>query len=237
MVVAKSAMPIIRRNVVTLSSEGRASRPVIHLTNALPKIEAKESKRPSTALVINASIEMARELTYQLSQAIPDCAILFAPTLSLALWILKRRDIDLIISSAMVPDGSLHDLDIYLEQLSDRPELLIVGDIESSREQITSHPGYRFAELRRVKAELQNLKTEPQQSQKLSPDVTALGADIRNDLNNPLQEIVAMAFVAHSSEGLSSTAEMALAAIQKAALGMSAVVNKLEEKIRKAVAA
>jgi signal transduction histidine kinase len=71
------------------------------------------------------------------------------------------------------------------------------------------------------------------------PDITQtisnLGADIRNDLNNPLQEIVALAFVAHSSQGLSPSAEQALSAIQAAASNMATVVNKLEDKIRGAV--
>jgi signal transduction histidine kinase len=65
--------------------------------------------------------------------------------------------------------------------------------------------------------------------------ISELGADIRNDLNNPLQEIVAMAFVAHSSQGLSPSAEQALSAIQRAASNMATVVNKIEEKIRSAV--
>jgi signal transduction histidine kinase len=62
-----------------------------------------------------------------------------------------------------------------------------------------------------------------------------LGADIRNDLNNPLQEIVAMAFVATSSSQLSATAEEALGAIQRAATSMASVINSLEDKIRTAV--
>jgi hypothetical protein len=45
-----------------------------------------------------------------------------------------------------------------------------------------------------------------------------------------------MAFVAHSSQGLSPGAEVALSAIQKAATNMAQVVNAIEEKIRSAVA-
>jgi hypothetical protein len=44
-----------------------------------------------------------------------------------------------------------------------------------------------------------------------------------------------MAFVAHASQGLSTTAEQALAAIQRAAANMATVVNTLEDKIRSAV--
>ena len=58
-----------------------------------------------------------------------------------------------------------------------------------------------------------------------------LGADIRNDLNNPLQEIVAMVFVAKAS-GQSETADKALEAISNAAQNMAVVVSTLEDKIR-----
>jgi signal transduction histidine kinase len=66
----------------------------------------------------------------------------------------------------------------------------------------------------------------------LTRTISELGADLRNDLNNPLQEIVAMAFVAHASAGLSPVAEQALSAIQRAAGSMEAVVKNIEDKIR-----
>jgi signal transduction histidine kinase len=69
-------------------------------------------------------------------------------------------------------------------------------------------------------------------SRRLDRALSELGADIRNDLNNPLQEIVAMAFVAQAAGELSPVAEQALDAIENAAMNLSQVVNALEGKIR-----
>jgi hypothetical protein len=184
----------------------------------------------STVLVINASQDMAQEITIELSRTLPGCSILFAPTLHLALWILKRRSIDIILSSATLPDGPLSKLHQTLELMSPPPELVILSDLTMSRSEMGSHPGYRFVELRRVQSRQSYAPSSQNQGA-----IASLGADIRNDLNNPLQEIVAMAFVAHASQGLSCTAEQALAAIQRAAANMATVVNTLEEKIRSAV--
>jgi signal transduction histidine kinase len=183
-----------------------------------------------TVLVINASQNMAHEITLELSRTIPGSTILFAPTLSLALWILKRRRINLILSSAILPDGALATLHQFIELMSPPPELVVISDLHSSRAELGSHPGYRFVELRRVSTR-QGGETQVMQTR-----ISELGANIRNDLNNPLQEIVAMAFVAHTSQGLSPMAEEALSAIQRAAGNMADVVNRLEDKIRVVVA-
>jgi hypothetical protein len=179
-------------------------------------------------LVINASHAVAHEITAQLTENLPDSTILFAPTLSLALWILKRRSIDLILSTDHLPDGSLAKLHEFLELMSPPPELLILSDLTSTRSQMTSHPGYRFVEVRRISY---RQETTPETAP-LTRTISELGADLRNDLNNPLQEIVAMAFVAHASAGLSPVAEQALSAIQRAAGSMEAVVKNIEDKIR-----
>jgi signal transduction histidine kinase len=184
----------------------------------------------ATVLVINASQDMAQEITIELSRTLPGSSILFAPTLHLALWILKRRQIDIILSSATLPDGPLAKLHESLELMQPPPELVILSDLTTTRSELGSHPGYRFVELRRV-----NSRQPFATPQIGTRNIASLGADIRNDLNNPLQEIVAMAFVAHASQGLSPTAEQALTAIQKAAANMASVVNNLEDKIRCAV--
>jgi signal transduction histidine kinase len=183
-------------------------------------------------LVINASQDTAREITLELSRTLPGCSILFAPTLQLALWILKRRSIDIILSSATLPDGHLNKLHESLEVMSPPPELVILSDLTTTRADLGSHPGYRFVELRRVQS---NKPYAASITDSGSTKISSLGADIRNDLNNPLQEIVAMAFVATSSAGLSPVAEEALSAIQRAAANMSTVVNSLEDKIRNVV--
>lgn len=211
-----ASTPTITRKLITLG------------TNPSPVSRPISPPAPSI-LVINASLPLARELTYELSKALPGHSILFAPTLRLALWLVQRRKIKLVISSSELPDGSLSELDRHLSNLNEAPELLIVSNIEHSRYEISKHEGYRFIELRRLNSELANLGNI---TGGISDEISNLGADLRNDLNNPLQEIVAMAFVAHTSSGLSHTAEGALKAIERAALGMSQVVNGLEEKIR-----
>jgi signal transduction histidine kinase len=186
----------------------------------------------ANVLVINASQDTAREITLEISRTLPGCSILFAPTLQLALWILKRRSIDIILSSATLPDGHLSKLHESLEVMSPPPELVVLSDLTATRADLGSHPGYRFVELRRVQS---SRPYAADSAEKGSTQITSLGADLRNDLNNPLQEIVAMAFVATSSAGLSPVAEEALSAIQRAAANMSTVVNSLEDKIRSVV--
>lgn len=198
------------------------------LSTPLPPIKATAC----TVLVIDASQKMAHEITHELSRTLPGSTILFAPTLQIALWILKRRSIDLILTNSVLPDGPLTKLHEFLEQMSPPPELVVLSELLSSRSELGSHPGYRFVELRRLSA---RNAAEEQEPPRLTETISALGADLRNDLNNPLQEIVAMAFVAHSSQGLSPSAEQALTAIQRAATNMATVVNKLEDKIRGAV--
>ncbi len=188
-----------------------------------PPVVAPEA---CTVLVINASQSMAHEITLELSRTLPGSTILFAPTLSLALWILKRRQINLILSSAILPDGALATLHQFIELMSPPPELVVISDLHSTRAELGSHPGYRFVELRRVSTR------QGDDRQVIQSRISELGANIRNDLNNPLQEIVAMAFVAHSSQGLSPMAEEALSAIQRAAGNMADVVSMLEDKIR-----
>ena len=192
----------------------------------------------STVLVINASQSLAQEITVELSRTLPGATILFAPTLHLALWILQRRSIDIILSSSALPDGPLAELHDFLELMSPPPELVVLSDLTTTRSEIGSHPGYRFVELRRISSRQQQHQ-HAAQLHLLKPAaherISDLGADIRNDLNNPLQEIVAMAFVAHASQGLSPSAEQALSAIQRAAANMARVVNKLEDKIRSVV--
>lgn len=218
---AQSTLRIVRTN----------QRPAVTNTDTVtnPSSPKQKLSHSPTVLVINASTQMARELTFEISTTIPGSNILFAPTLTTALWILKRRSIDIILTTAILPDAPLAKLHEFLELMSPPPELVVLSDLEGSREEVGGHPGYRFVELRR----LAHLKIEEEQTI-ISDSVKTLGADLRNDLNNPLQEIVAMAFVAHASVGLSPSAEQALSAIQRAATNMATVVNSLEEKIASA---
>jgi hypothetical protein len=212
--------PPHRQEPIYPSQENSQMRP---LPPARPIVAGSEG---CTVLVINASQSMAHEITLELSRTLPGSTILFAPTLSLALWILKRRKINLILSSAILPDGALGTLHQFIELMSPPPELVVISDLHSTRAELGSHPGYRFVELRRVSTR------QGEESHVIQSRISELGANLRNDLNNPLQEIVAMAFVAHTSQGLSPMAEEALSAIQRAAGNMADVVNRLEDKIR-----
>lgn len=69
-----------------------------------------------------------------------------------------------------------------------------------------------------------------EEASRVDPRIRALGADLRNDLNNPLQEIVAMVFVAQATGGLAQPTNQALEAIDRAAKNMATVVSKLEEE-------
>lgn len=189
---------------------------------------ASASKNRPTVLVVNASHTMAETVTLELTETIPDCTILFAPTVQIALWIVGKRQIDVIISSATLPDGTASQIHSSLSNVPSPPELLILSELSTTRDVISSHPGYRFIELRRVTQSSSVGLPIARNKNALA----LLGADIRNDLNNPLQEIVAMAFVATSSSELSSTAEEALSAIQRAATSMASIINSLEDKIK-----
>lgn len=218
-----ASAPAPRHEPVYQPQDSYQMRPV---APARPPVAGSEG---CTVLVINASQSMAHEITLELSRTLPGSTILFAPTLSLALWILKRRRINLILSSAILPDGALATLHQFIELMSPPPELVVISDLHSSRAELGSHPGYRFVELRRVSTR------QGEEAHVIQTRISELGANLRNDLNNPLQEIVAMAFVAHTSQGLSPMAEEALSAIQRAAGNMADVVNRLEDKIRVAV--
>lgn len=243
-VAGSQELRIIRAARITPAPIGtHREPPTTDKSNASPtsKTTAQPASSPrqanviqtgATVLVVNASQQTAQEITLELSRTLPGCSILFAPTLQLALWILKRRSIDIILSSAVLPDGPLSKLHETLETMSPPPELVILSDLTATRADLGAHPGYRFVELRRVQSRAPYASPESQSNE---TQITTLGANIRNDLNNPLQEIVAMAFVATSSEGLSPIAEEALSAIQRAASNMSNLVNSLEDKIRSVV--
>ncbi len=61
--------------------------------------------------------------------------------------------------------------------------------------------------------------------------ITSLSADLRDSLNNPLQEIVAMVSVAKHKAEQSKLDDEALSVITRAAQDMAEEVMKLEEKM------
>jgi hypothetical protein len=173
-----------------------------------------------TVLVINDSREMAKEITMQLSCEFPGCSFMYAPTLALSKLLLRRRKVDLIVSSEILADGNIAKLRESFNE-AELPELLVVG----SRSTRTAMEQVGF-----TCTAMQSLLNGalPHHSR-----IAALGADLRNDLNNPLQEIVAMVFVAKTGAVSDQTAQ-ALEAINRAAKNMAQVVRGLEEKIKTA---
>lgn len=190
-----------------------------------------------TVLVANASHAMAKEITLQMGLALPGCSLIYAPTIEIARLVLKRRPIDLVISSPLLPDGSVDSIRSTLEALAVPPDLIVVGEKSELDRRLIRRSAYSFTKIRHCGGERDNLPKPPpavslKTSAALSTRVKTLGADIRNDLNNPLQEIVAMVFVAKSSAVSNAATELALNAIDKAAKNMALVVGSLEDKIR-----
>ena len=190
-----------------------------------------------SVLVINSSQEMAKEITMQLTLSLPGCSITYAPTLELARWILSRRKMDLVVSNAILPDGSISRLQDVLQKLDQPPDLVVVGNAGNSH--MLDQSGYRMTSARKIGTVQTNngatLSVRQQSLPSLTQSIKSLGADIRNDLNNPLQEIVAMVFVAKAIGGEGKGTNQALEAIDRAANNMAQVVKGLEDKIRAAV--
>lgn len=200
----------------------------------------------SPVLVINSSHNMAKEITMQLTLSMPGVSIMYAPTLELAAWILKKRPIQLVVSSPVLPDGSISRLTPVLSRLEKRPDLVVVGNMNVYSAEEFNRSGYEFAALKQMGQQTKIVQSS-QCSAARQDKVThikeivdadligGLGADIRNDLNNPLQEIVAMVFVAQTANSLAPATEEALNAIDKAANNMASYVKDLEGKIREVV--
>jgi hypothetical protein len=175
---------------------------------------------------------MAKEITLQLTASLPGCSITFAPSMSLALWIVNRRPLDLIVSSAVLPDGSVSSLSDALSELESAPDLMVVGSIQVQTAEALGASGYQFSGLKKFgERKLDRQKNLPLNPKALKRRIKDLGADIRNDLNNPLQELVAMVFIAQSAGEASDGTVLALDAINNVAKNISTYVNKLEDKI------
>lgn len=223
-----------RRTVVIDSFARKQQAPKEEAPPSLLSMVQKTSD--ASVLVINASHEMAKEITLQLTLQMPGCSITYAPTAGLAKLILGRKKIDLVVSSHILPDGPVDKLREALSLLPTPPDLVVVGQINIRSAQSLTAAGYEHSSIRKL------LPAPPQKGterpiihkRRVPETVKSLGADIRNDLNNPLQEIVAMVFVAKAS-GQSETAEQALEAIEKAALNMAKVVGNIEGKIHDVV--
>ena len=191
-------------------------------------------------LVANSTLSMAQAITAELTTSLPGCAIIYAPTLELAGWILKRRRIDLLVASPLLPDGRIDRLGPILERLANRPDVVVVAEGATETKGLFDQSTYRNAQLTASSAS-SKWRMRPSGIAdglvKSGHDSLAkLGADLRNDLNNPLQEIVSMVFVAQASGGLSPTTQEALSVIDSAAQTLASTVANLEGRIRGKVA-
>ncbi|MCO6431266.1 MAG: hypothetical protein J5J00_10435 [Deltaproteobacteria bacterium] len=201
--------------------------------------------RETSVLIANASQHMAKEMTIQLGLSLPGCSLIYAPTVEMARLILKRRSVDLIVSSPILPDGSIEGLRAQLEKLDPPPDLIVIGEKSSLDRRLLQRSVYSFSGIERLSGKKDSAAprkaTEPASGRSVSKGelqgkVKSIGADLRNDLNNPLQEIVAMVFVAKAGGIKSETTELALNAIDKAAQNMAQVVGSLERKILSEIA-
>lgn len=212
-------LPIARNNVMDPTESRRAN---IEIGMSKGTMSPPPSEIP-TILVVNATTEAAQQITSELSLALPDAEILFAPTIAIAELLIKRRTIDLIISNSLLPDGPESRLESIVQGSTTPPELLVVGG------------SFTAERLRESTYSCRLWRHLGEQKQRKRSAVAALGSDLRNDLNNPLQEIVALLYVAKSTGTASPLALQALDAIERATKNMTAVVKGLEEKIRTAV--
>lgn len=229
-----NAIPAVRP---TLKGQDRSGDDTLE-----QKIRNESFEQEFTVLVVNSSQEMAKEITLQLTLSIPGCSIMYAPTIEVARWILSRRRVNLVVSSPILPDGSIERLKSALEKMEQPADLVVVGNLNARSADLLSNSSYQCTALRRINSVTPAAKpVEPiinrPTNRALKKNIQNLGADIRNDLNNPLQEIVAMVFVARTGAESSPASDCALDAIEKAAKNMSKLVNALEDKIRDVVVA
>ncbi|MGA1191380.1 MAG: hypothetical protein ACO3XO_03760 [Bdellovibrionota bacterium] len=205
---------------------------------ALPLQETSREK-PQQVLVINESAEMAGAITRQLLYTLPNASIMYSPTLELASWILKSREINLVISSEILPDGGPQKIQSILRTLKHPPDMLIVGRSVGTSITHLSNAGYHLVQRKQLAptplAEAPVRSDLPRKTPPIEQRVSTLGADLRNDLNNPLQEIVTMAFVARQSDNQRELSDSALEAIERAARQLAGTVEGLEDRIRAAV--
>jgi hypothetical protein len=226
-----------------LSTPARLADPPVTpapVSAGFPSEILRPCDEPCTALIVNGSHRMAKEISLSLSLRMPNCSIMYAPTLQLAAWMVRRRKIDLVVSDALLPDGAVQSLLPILKARQPSPDLVVLGDLREACASAFRQSGYRFSRAQHF-TEIMHPEETATNILPLNERVRALGKDIRNDLNNPLQEIVAMVFVAQASAAtiptLQPTTAKALDAIDRAAKNMAVKIKALEDRIHDAVQA
>ena len=172
-----------------------------------------------TVLVLNSNRDMANEIARQLIENVQGCQIVYAPTLGLGKLLLKRNNIDLVVSSPILPDGHITKLQPLLESLKQPPDVIVFGDDQyHSGLNLFDSPSYKFISVKNITSESS------------ATPVGQVAQELRDALNNPLQEIVALIYVAHATE-CSAVTNQALIAIEKAAQRMAGIVWGIEERL------
>lgn len=216
----------IKRRFVVIHSHGESESN----ENATPITSSTSRVLDSNVLVVNSSFAMAKEITLAITLKMPLCSIMYAPGLEVAGWLLKRRKIDVVVASPMLPDGGIEKLLPICEMLDPPPDVVIVGKAEAEQIPKLAKFGNTHDSKQYFKGGFKKVHTELL-AQK-DDNVKRLGADIRNDINNPLQEIVAMIYVAKAGRELSPVTVEALEAIDRAAQGIATTVKGIEDRLR-----
>lgn len=190
----------------------------LSLSDNILRFESQPHPKAFTVLVLNSNRDMANEIASQLASDVDDCTIVYAPTLETAKILLKKRKIDLIVSSPMLPDGHITRLQPVLETISSPPDVVVFADREKRGLELFESSRYQFISVRQVI------------SRDDSDSYSDTSREIRDALNNPLQEIVALVYVAHSTSCTKTTSQ-ALDAIEQAAQKMAGIVWGLEERL------
>jgi hypothetical protein len=155
-------------------------------------------------LVIGADIKEADLIAHELKAYAPDCQIYYSPNLQLSASILSRKEIELVITNNLIAKDFSDQLEYLILRATSYPKLLVLDNLGES-----------------------------ENSSGLNSDhdpIAELGSDLRDKLNNYLQQIVSFVFAAQNSSGRDSTA--ALSYIDKAARDMANTVSGIEDQIR-----
>lgn len=191
-------------------------------------MDSQVSENRTSVLVLGVAEKLATPLMENLKSQDEFGQILFAPTLGVAEWLLLKRPVSLVISTAHLPDGELKDLKKLLYRMIDIPSLIVLGSHDDVAQEIA-------VAQRRKAPPLVHRKMHKLDAPALTQSIKVLGADLRNDLNNPLQEIVTMIYVAKMGGVDASVAREALAAIEKAASQMASVVGSFEGRMHSSI--
>jgi hypothetical protein len=183
----------------------------------------KSSNR--TVLVLNNDARIAEAVTVQLLRLDPQISIIYAPTLTSAKVFLKGCPVSLIITEETLPDGSAYLLRSTLEESGQEPQLIILSQAHNfSGLPFEAVSPYRFARVQLIGSTHSYNRGLTEASSNQCPTKTHISAlkrqiraELKDSVNNPLQEILAMVYVARNCSETNALLNEALKAIETAA--------------------